>query len=540
MTTDRRKVYWLRELLKKNYAALLSYFVLELAAIALSLLFVYFSKQAIDLAVDSTDNALNLILTGVVCTMLGGVLIKGFSGWLNERMRIKMLYRLQLMVADAQLDADWSTFKVRHSGDVQLRVQSDSEDVVNMLAYSALSTVLTAVRLIASFVFLWLMEPTLALLILAVTPFLLLAKIYFRRLKRLTAEAKQQESHFASILSENLRLRMVIQAMGIGQQRRQQLEGSQNRLLILKNRQLLFSTLTQNLMKLLLNMGYLLTFIWGVYRLHVGAISFGTMAAFLQLVGRIQTPAVSLMGFFPQFVRFRVAVDRIHELLNQPNETTVAKKLLANLQQIRIEQLSFRYEQQWVIRELSVAVLKGIPLAITGATGKGKTTLLRLFLGMLKPTEGRIVVQDGESFQQLEPAHRTNFTYVPQGNSLFSGTIRDNVTAYAKLADEQMIRQVLWLACAEFVYKLPQGLDTVIGEAGIGLSEGQAQRVAIARALMQDRPICLFDEITSALDRATTEALVERLLTWGKNKLCIFVTHDRYVMEQCSQRLNMK
>ena len=304
-----------------------------------------------------------------------------------------------------------------------------------------------------------------------------------------------------------------------------------------KSEQLNFSTFTQGAMKLTINMSYLFTFIWGVYRLHTGQISFGTMTAFLQLVGRIQTPIVGLFGFVPLFIRFRTAVERVYELLGGESEPPVHVQKVAGLQALTIENLSFKYEDLSVIEELSMEVKRGIPTAILGSSGKGKTTLLRLLLAILQPQRGELYLVDDHQRFAITPAHRINFAYVPQGNSLFTGTIRENIMMAHSSEDEARLNKVLWLSCAEFVHQLPEGLDTFIGESGHGLSEGQAQRIAIARALMRDSDIWIFDEVTSALDSEVAEELATRLMQEGKDKLCIFVTHDSELAKKCSQRI---
>lgn len=531
---------WAWSLTKGHRSALLIYFVLELLAIALSLLFVLWSKRAIDIAMLSSTTDLKMVLILVVASILLALVIRGFSGWLNERTRLRMGLQLQNQMIELQMMSVWKIVKEWHSGDIQVRIHSDCNEVVSMVAYSAVSFLLTLIRLLASFGFLWSMDPMLAFMIVAITPLFLFSKVYFRKMRRLTREIKHEESDFGKVLQENLRFRMLIRAMDLLSGRRQKLEQSQDRIYDLKSEQLNFSTFTQSAMKLTINIGYLLTFIWGVYRLHTGQISFGTMTAFLQLVGRIQSPILTLIGFVPLFIRFRTSVERLMELVAGERESFIKPQKINDIKALYIENLTFKYEDHKVIEGLNMEVTIAQPTAVIGSSGRGKTTLMRLLLALLQAESGRIWLEDNRQKYELTAGHRVNFAYVPQGNTLFSGTIRENLQITQAETDEERIRYALWLACAEFVYQLPQGIDTVVGESGHGLSEGQAQRIAIARAMIRNCDIWLFDEITSALDKETAAVLVERLLKEGENKLCIFVTHDFKLAEKCSQTIYIK
>ncbi|MDF2476364.1 MAG: transporter, partial [Sphingobacterium sp.] len=196
-----------------------------------------------------------------------------------------------------------------------------------------------------------------------------------------------------------------------------------------------------------------------------------------------------------------------------------------------------RYEDKWVLQQLNLSLKTGEPTAIIGPSGKGKTTLIRLLLSLLKAEKGDITLVDKDGERPLESKHRINFAYIPQGNSLFSGTIRENLMLHVKADGGLDIDKALWLACAEFVFDFPDGVDTLVGESGMGLSEGQAQRIAIARALMHDGDIWLFDEVTSALDRTTSDTLTQRLLEYGKHKICLFVTHDLNLADKCPHKI---
>lgn len=528
---------WTWKLTKGHRVSLLSYFVLECLAIVLSLVFVWWSKRAIDIAVDGTRDALQYALMVSIVSVTTGLLLKTYAGWISERTRMKLLQQLQNSVIEAQMLSTWEFVKRWHTGDIQVRINNDCREIVQMIGQTALSSLLTFLRLLASFGFLWLMDPMLALLIIAVTPLFLFSKLYFRRLRRMNRELKEAESNLGNIVQENLRLRMVIRALGLQESRWNKVVGSQGTIFDLKSKLLHFSTVSRGVMKLTVNIGFLLTFVWGVYRLHSGEISFGTMTAFLQLVGRIQSPMLSLLGFVPAFIPFRTALERVQATLSVTQEKLLEVEHIEYPQALQFEQVYFRYEDVPVIERIDAVLQKGKPTAIVGSSGKGKTTLVRLLLGLIQPNAGDIWIQTEGKRRRLSGKHRGNIAYVPQGDKLFSGTIRENIVPDGKLIADGKLEEALYLACAEFVYDLPQGIDTVIGESGYGLSEGQAQRIAIARACMRDCPIWLFDEITSALDADTAMRLTQRLMVAGKDRIMVFVTHDLKLAEACDKTI---
>lgn len=537
--TLSNQLSWAWSMTKNHRSALLTYFILEFIAILLSLLFVFWSKQAIDLALLPETGNMRTVLVLVVLSVALALVIHGFSGWLNEKTRLKMGLELQKHMIETQMMSIWKMVKNWHSGDIQSRIHTDCTEVVNMVAYSSISFLLTTIKLLASFTFLWSMDPMLATIVLSITPIFLFSKVYFKKMRRLSKEVKQEESGFWGILQENLRFRMLIRSMDLMMARTAKLDLSQSMIYRLKSEQLTFSTLSQFAMKCTINIGYLITFIWGVQRLHAGQISFGTMAAFLQLVGRIQTPVLVLSGFFNLFIRFRTSADRLIEMDGAQKENVIIAQPLQSITLLEIQNLHFSYEDLVVIDQLSIQAKPDAPTAIIGSSGKGKTTLMRLLLKMLDPQSGEIWLTDEYGRHQLSASHRINFAYVPQGNSLFSGTVRENITIGSSTADQKRIDHAIWLACAEFVYQLPDGLDTIVGESGHGLSEGQAQRIAIARAMIRDCGIWLFDEITSCLDQQTSTLLIARLLQQGKNKICIFVTHDPLLANACSETVHI-
>lgn len=513
---------------------------LDILSLMLGLSFVYWSKRAVDIATGSVSGMLRTTIYFMVASIVLGILSGQASTWMSEQVKIRITVRLQTSLLFSQMLAMWETTKRWHTGDLLVRMTSDTQEVVQMATATFPNLCVTAVRLLASWGFLWMMDPLLAGMILAISPLFLFSKLYYRRMRKLNKEVKDMESNLGIVLQENLKQRLLIRALGIFRVRNRKYENVQAAITFLKNKLLRFSVLTQLVLKFTFNGGYLLAFMWGVYRLHTGGISFGTLTAFLQLVGRIQVPVLAIIAFVPAAIRCRTALDRLMELYEGEREEVAATPVrIAPIDCLKLDSLSFRYEERKVIDGLSADIYPGVPVAVVGATGRGKTTLIRLMLALVKPEEGGLLIETNGEKVEVTPHTRINFSYVPQGNTLFCGTIRENLLMTAPSASDERLREAIELACAEFIYTLPLGIDTKVGEAGHGLSEGQAQRIAIARALLHGGNVWLLDEATSALDVATAERLVTNLLRAGRGKIMVFVTHDPRLMAVCPQIIRL-
>ena len=299
-----------------------------------------------------------------------------------------------------------------------------------------------------------------------------------------------------------------------------------------------FTTISRFALGSAFGLGYLLAFIWGGLGLRDGAITFGMMTSFLQLVGQIQHPILSILNMVPQVVHATASIDRLEDLekSKEPEGDGMPVSLEGSLG-VRLENLHFGYAagRHEVLEGFSHDFEPGSKTAIMGKTGVGKTTLFRLLLGFIKPDSGRMLIYSNSEVCAIGKETRTNFVYVPQGNTLLSGSVRLNLQLAKPDASEQEMLQVLHAACADFVLDLPDGLDSEIGERGRGLSEGQAQRIAIARGLLRPGNVWLFDEVSSSLDESTERELFERLFATYPDKTMIFVTHRSAMSEICDE-----
>lgn len=508
--------------------------------VGMSLFNVWLSKWIIDIVTGAREGNVWMAAGIVVFFFFFGMAVKLISPWIFGKINMRIGIRMQNSLSDALMMCSWKSGQKWHTGDLLTRINSDASEVLSMGMGILPNLLITCVQLVGAFIFLWALEPRLAWFILGATPLVLLSKIYFRKVRELSKAQKAMNSEMGSVMQENLSQRVLVRSLGATDYRKQKLHESQEKLFNLGMEQIKFSTFSQGVMGFVFGGGYLCAFLWGIYRLEHQEITFGTMTAFLQLVGQVQGPFLGLIAIPPSLVRGWASVERLMELFEdvEPDETP---EYIEGPLSLEFNHVSFGYEAgQHVLHDFSAVFRPGTSTAVAGPTGTGKTTIIRLMLALVRPDEGNInlVGADGKAYPDTS-ATRINFMYVPQGNTLLSGTVRENVLLGTTGCSEARLEEVLRIACADFVFDLPEGVDTRIGEHGYGLSEGQAQRISIARALLRPGNIWLFDEASSALDVDTTTKLINNLLTEGKEKTIIFVTHDPRVMERCDSIIHL-
>jgi ABC-type bacteriocin/lantibiotic exporter with double-glycine peptidase domain len=405
--------------------------------------------------------------------------------------------------------------------------------------------VITLVQLAGAFLLLFSMDHWLAIALLVLTPLVIVfAKLIARPLRKMTLDIRQEESRIQMQVQEGMEHNATLRSLGSEQWVTERLDQTQSGLMGRVKRRTRFTVLTRVLMASCFGLGYMMAFCWGGLQLRSGAITFGVMTAFLQLVGQVQNPILTLLNMVPQLIHTTASIDRLEEVLGSEPDlkaTAELKPLSELVAGVNIEDVSFRYVkgERAVFEGFSHDFHPGTKTALTGLTGAGKTTLFRLMLALVKPTAGRIELYDEGHAWPVSAATRTDFVFVPQGNSLMSGTVRFNLLLAKPDATEDELRRVLHTAAADFVFELPQGLDTELGERGAGLSEGQAQRVAIARGLLRPGSILLLDEISASLDEATEHELFSRLFADFPDRTMIFITHRPAVAALCDETLKL-
>lgn len=511
-------------------------------ATAMSLLFVWCTKHIVDIATGRSLAGWGGAIALLVGALAGQLLFGAVSKRVGTVCQTRFSNSFRSRLFSHLMHAEWTGRERFHSSDAVGRLASDVATVSSTLSSTIPGLFVALVQLVAAFVFLLMLDTRMAWVLVAIMPgAMLLSKLYMRRSHRLTRSIREAESRIQCTMQESLQHRVLISTLLHTDATVRGFDETQNRFfsLVLKRNDISIfagSAVTAGFMA-----GYTLAFLWCAFGLQSGAVTFGMMTAFLQLVGQVQRPVVDVAGRVPVFIQTSVAIERINEILAIPCEKTDQIIEIAAPVGLRLTNVSFAYpDSETVIRNLSHDFAPNSLTAVAGPTGTGKTTLLMLMLGLLRPSQGNITFYNRNTEVEASPATRANIVYVPQGNSLLSGTVRSNLLlARPEATDEEMTRALLD-AEARFVLDLPLGLDTPCGERGHGLSEGQAQRIAIARGLLGHGSVLVLDEPSSALDAATESRLIENLGRIALSRTVIIVSHSPRLLASCKDIIHLQ
>lgn len=533
---------WLWRAWRGNQLQAILNATIGLLSVVVSLAQVWAVQHAIDVASGHTEGSIYWSVGVMALLVLCGFALRICSIWVRNILGIKAQNRMQQRMLDRILRSEWTGKESHHSGDVLNRLEQDVGTVVSFLTETIPNTISVVAMFVGAFLYLFSMDKVLAFVIVGIIPvFVLLSKLYIGQMRRLTRQVRDSDSKVQSVLQETIQHRMLIKTLESDSIMVDRLESTQSELRHRVVKRTAFSVVSNFILNAGFSVGYLIAFLWAALRMADQTLTFGGMTAFLQLVNRIQGPARDLTRLAPVFVGVFTAAERLMELEENPLEEQGDPIPLTAPCGVRLEHITYAYDDgdSNVIEQLDFDFYPGSCTAVLGETGAGKTTLIRLILALLHPNEGKVILYNQQEQRELSPLMRCNFVYVPQGNTLMSGTIRDNLRLGKLNATEEEIKTALEMSCASFVMELPDGLDTVCTEAGGGLSEGQAQRISIARALLRNRPIMLFDEATSALDPETERQLLHNILS-HHDKTVIFITHRPAVVDYCDQTLHLQ
>ena len=544
----RTIVRWLWQAWRGNRLQATLNAVIGLLGVVVSLAQVGAVQHAIDVSTPALQghacNPHRIVIAVVIMAllMLAGLLLTIASTWVSNILGIRAQNRMQQRMLDRILRTQWHGREKFHSGDVLNRLEFDVNNVVTFLTETIPDSLAVLAMFIGAFCYLFAMDAVLAIITIAIIPvFVAVSKIYVRQMRRLTSEVRSSDSKVQSLMQETIQHRMLIKTLESETPMTERLEQTQSVLRHKVVRRTVFSVFSNIILWLGFRLGYLIAFLWAALRMSHGSLTFGGMTAFLQLVSRIQGPARNLTKLVPQAVSVFTAAERLMELEEDPLDETGEPVRLEAPCGIRLEHVYYQYEDKdrEILHDLSFDFPPASCTAILGETGAGKTTLIRILLALLSPQQGKATIYNNHHQETaVTPLTRCNFAYVPQGNTLLSGTIRDNLRLGRLTATEEEMKEALHKSCADFVFDLPDGLNTLCSEAGGGLSEGQAQRIAIARALLRQSSILVLDEATSALDPETERQLLNNILA-DRNTTMIFVTHRMAVIDYCDQTLKI-
>ena len=511
----------------------------------LALCVVWLSKRLIDdVAMRGTMSEMAIQALLIAAAVVAGVSIRQLNQYLANKAFIKKVAELRLAIFSQLFNRRLFEDNDIHSGDVTSRMAKDIDAVSETLAVQLPQVVVMTIQLVGAFLLMRWFDSRLAWALILITPLaIIIGKYISHRLKRITLSIREDESRIMARIQESVELNVVLRALQGErwmQDRVEELQDRQTANYIRRSRFMVFSRFA---LGCTFGLGYMLAFVWGAYGLRTGAITFGVMTSFLQLVGQIQQPILSLLGAFPSIIYSTASIDRLKEMEHGEEkqscdgEDITTRTLLG----IRMDNVTFRYAKgdREVMSNFSHDFRPGTKTAILGTTGAGKTTLFRLILNFIQPDSGEVTFYGNGFSHAADKSMRKNVVFVPQGNTLISGTIRNNLLMAKPDASDEELHTALHTSCADFVFDLPQGIDTVLSEHGGGLSEGQAQRIAIARGLLRPGAVFLLDEISSALDEDTERELFSRLFAARPSTTILLITHRKKVAALCDERLEI-
>ena len=513
------------------------------AQVALGLLMVWLCRRFIDETIRTgSAHDVTVMAIWLILTVVGGVLLRQVYFLLTTKASIHQTNTLRLKMFSSLFRRQLFEEKEIHSGDISSRLTKDIEVVSETTTNTLPQMCITGIQLVGAFLLLHYFDRWLAWALLIMTPLaIIIAKFIGSKLRQMTLDIRQDESRIQMQVQEGMENNAVLRAMGSEEWMTGRLDTMQQKLKGNIMRRTRFTIMIRIIMGCAFGLGYLMAFIWGGLQLRAGAITFGVMTSFLQLVGQIQHPVMQLLSLVPQVIHSTASIDRLIELENLEAESNTST-LHPTLNGIRFENVSFKYAggERQILSRFTHDFRPGTKTALMGETGIGKTTIFRLMLGFISPQSGSMNLygKDGNSIP-AGSSTRPDFVFVPQGNTLMSGTIRFNLQIAKPDASDEELLEAIHTACADFVQELPDGLDTLLGERGSGLSEGQAQRIAIARGLLRPGSILLLDEISSSLDAPTETELYTRLFKAYPYKTMIFITHRQAITALCDETIRL-
>ena len=508
-----------------------------------SLTFVLCSKKLVDIATSGNGEPFHMYICGLVAALVLQIVLSSLEQTLTVKSDILLKNSLRHRLFTSIMYSRWNGKETFHSGDLVNRVMDDVKVTCDTITKSVPSILSDGIRFLSAFIFLFVLAPGLAWTVPGIMIFmLLLSRSYILKMRKINSEIRSTEGQLHSMIQENIQHRVIVNTLEKTPYVSDALADRQQVLTKQVKGKLNYSVTTRAIVQTGFSAGYAAAFLWGVFGIMNGTATFGVMTAFLQLVGQVQRPVINLSSQIPTLINSITASERLSEIENMEAEEKGESINLGKTAGCRFSNVSFSYpdSQNKVTDRFSYDFVPGTSTALTGATGAGKSTLIRLMLGLIRPEEGSVNIYNDTTSAPASSKTRCNIIYVPQGNTLMSGTIRENLLLGNPGTSEDQIREALTMSVAGFVYELPSGLDTPCGERGNGLSEGQAQRICIARALLHEGSILLLDEPTSALDADTEETLIGNITSHFKDKTIIIVTHREATAALCDNFLHIQ
>lgn len=557
------KIKWMASYAKPAIPFLIFSIVVNVIFALIGIYNVTVSKSLIDSAISGdSDATIRWLITMLVITLIS-MLSSPVTSFMSTHSSTKLTQNIQRKIYQHIQCSDWLEQSKFHSVSLLTRVTSDVGNISSAILGTIPSLVSLSVTLIGSFYTLINWAPSIAFVAVFIGPFLIIVGRYFSsKLKALYKEAQEEDVKYRSFMQESIQNIMIVKTFCMEKINMHRLVEIQDNKYRIAMRNTKLSVMTSMSMSFCSSLAYFTIFTWGVLNIAKGLSTYGTFTGMLQLYNKVQAPFSSLASMIPGLISTIAAAERLMEIEAIPVEKMADERELddiANLEvaldtvsskissefdrpEIIFENVSFAYKaNNNILNNIDLTIKPGETLAFVGPSGEGKTTMIRLILSLINATEGNVLLSENNLVKSMNRNYRELISYVPQGNTLFSGSIRDNLKYGKPNASDDEIFQALKSACAfDFINDLEDGLDTMIGEKGLGISEGQAQRIAIARSFLRERPILILDEATSALDPETEVAVLKAVRSLPTKPTCIIITHRPSALNICNRIMKLE
>ncbi len=557
------KIKWMGSYAKPAIPFLIFSIIVNVIFAIIGIYNVTVSKSLIDSAISGDSDATIRWLIIMLSITLISMLSSPVTSFMSTHSSTKLTQNIQRKIYQHIQCSDWLEQSKFHSVSLLTRVTSDVSNISSAILGTIPSLVSLLVTLIGSFYTLISWAPSIALAAVFLGPFLILVGKYFSsKLKDLYKEAQEEDVKYRSFMQESIQNIMIVKTFCMEKINMHRLIDIQNNKYKIAMRNTRLSVMTSMSMSFCSSLAYFTIFTWGVLNIAKGLSTYGTFTGMLQLYSKVQSPFSSLASMIPGLISTIAAAERLMEIEAIPIEKMADEKELDDIGSLEValdtisskvssafnkpnivfDNVSFAYKaNNNILNNINLTIEAGETLAFVGPSGEGKTTMIRLILSLINPTEGNILLSEGDLVKDINRNYRELISYVPQGNTLFSGSIRDNLKYGNPNASDDEIKAALSNACAlDFVNELENGLDTMIGEKGVGISEGQAQRIAIARSFLRERPILILDEATSALDPETEVNVLKAVRELPTKPTCIIITHRPSALNICNRIMKLE
>ncbi len=512
----------------------------------LNVLIAFITKMMIDYAIDG--NYIAALRSGIFFALLLIIDLSLYSLLSHNSVKLEntMINDLQLKVLTKIYHKKWATISQYNTGDLLTRLYEDVRHVIQSITTIIPTMIALFLQFVAAFAMLAYFDWLLAMLTFLITPFtVLISLIIGRKLRDIQYKIQNADGIQRSKINESLQNLILLKTFNFLHENLFQISTLQNNRFKLIKHKNMTSIKANVILESGYNVGFFFALTLGAYRLAQSAISFGTFTAFLQLVGEIQGPIHEMTRSIPRLISSLSSLERIEEIIALPDETSQNHYTInenETINGLHIHNLSFAYDENTrVLDKVNLSIISGHRIGIIGPSGSGKTTLIHLILSLIEPSDGSLFISfDSGKKLPLTFASRNFFSYVSQANPLFSGSLRENLFLNETITPDQIQTALTAACCDEFIRQLDNGIDSIIHERGVGISQGQAQRINIARALVHNKPFLILDEATSSLDRETERQLIRNITHYYPNTTLIAITHGTQLLTICDEIYEIK